>query len=129
MGCQKVTGFLASSLVGEGHRVTVIGSDTDRLNAIAKEASVKVVLSTGSLMEDLRDIDITTADMCLAVSEDDNWNTMAAQIASLIFHVPDVICLVEDPAREGFYRQQGIRVMCPTTVLTDVIKAALVNKK
>ena len=129
MGCDRVTNLLASSLVEEGHKVTVIASDADQLDTLSREAEVEVILSKGSLMEDLRAIDITSVDVFLALSDDDNWNAMAGQVASHIFHIPDVICHVEDPERQEFYHQLGIRAVCPTVVVADAIKSAMLERK
>lgn len=129
MGCAQISTLLALSLVNEGHKVTVVGSNADQLDMLSRESEVEVVLSKGSLMEDLRDIEITTVDAFLALSEDDNWNAMAGQVANHIFHIPDVVCHVNDPERQEFYRQLGIRAICPTVVVADAIKDALLKKK
>ena len=124
-GCEKVGWYLASSLAGEGHQVTVLDSSADSLDALSHDAEVQVVLSTGSLMEDLRSLDISEVDVFLALSDDDSWNAMAGQVASHIFHVPDVICHVGDPERQQFYKSLGITAICPTIVVADAIKDAL----
>ena len=128
VGSQRVARMLATSLAEDGHEVTLLGIDDEELEQMSDEQPVEVLLSSGSLMEDFRDVDIDSVDVCLAVSNDDNWNAMAAQVASSVFQVPKVICLVEEPEKEGFYRRLGIRTICPTTILADIISTAMVDE-
>ena len=125
LGCDTLGANLAAALAGEGHRITVMDTSPDRLETLPQEPHVEAVLGSESLMEDLRSIGINNVDVFLALSEDDNRNVMAAQVASHIFHVPDVICRIGDPQRERFYKGLGINVVCPTLVLVDNIKSAL----
>jgi trk system potassium uptake protein TrkA len=86
---------------------------------------IEAVLASESLMEDLRNVGMGGLDVFIALSEDDNKNALAAQIASHIFHVPNVICRIGDPAREKFYRELGMNVIAPTVLAADTIKRAL----
>jgi trk system potassium uptake protein TrkA len=127
MGSHKVANILATSMAQDGHEVTVLGTDGDHLEEISEDQPVDVLLSSGSIMEDFRDVDIDSMDVCLAASSDDNWNAMVAQVARSIFQVPKVICLVEEPDKEGFYRLLGIHTICPTIILSNIIKSAMVD--
>ena len=46
---------------------------------------------------------------------------MAAQVARLIFEVPEVICRIYDPVREDTYRRLGLTTVCPTTTISAII--------
>jgi len=50
----------------------------------------------------------------VAVTNGDNTNVMAAQLARDIFGVPRVICRIYDPLREEIYRGLGLETICPT---------------
>jgi trk system potassium uptake protein TrkA len=96
------------------------------LDSLARDGlQVEAVLASESLMEDLRNVGMGGLDVFIALSEDDNKNVMAAQIASHIFHVPNVICRIGDPAREKFYRELGMNVIAPTVLASDSIKRVL----
>ena len=125
LGCDELGSHLAASLASDGHRITVMDASPDRLDSLLQDPQVEAVLTSESLMEDLRSVGINNVDVFLALSEDDNRNVMAAQVASQIFHVPDVVCRIGDPQREKFYEGLGIRVVCPTVVVADSIKLAL----
>ena len=125
LGCDNLGTILAAELAREGHRMTVMDASPDRLDSLPQEPQVEAVLTTDSLMEDLRGVALSNVDVFLALTDDDNKNVMAAQVASHIFHVPEVICRIGDPQREAFYRGLGINVVCPTTAMVDSIKKGL----
>ena len=116
---------LAASLASENHNITVVDTSIERLNALPIGPNLEGVLASESLMEDLRSIDMNEVDAFLALSDDDNKNVAAAQIASHIFHVRDVVCRIGDPQREKAYRDMGINVVCPTLMLEETIKRGL----
>ena len=127
LGCDTLGSILAADLAREGHRMTVMDPNPDRLDSLRQEPQVDAVLTTDSLMEDLRGVALSNVDVFLALTDDDNRNVMAAQVASHIFHIPEVICRIGDPQREEFYRSLGIKVVCPTTAMVDTIKSGLNN--
>ena len=124
LGCERLGAHLVTALVAEGHGVAVMDTSPDRLNSLPREPQIEVVLASESLMEDLRRVGMNNVDVFLAVSEDDSQNVMAAQVASRIFHVPEVVCRVDDPERGQFYGTLGINVICPTAVHVDTLTGA-----
>ena len=125
LGCDTLGSILAADLAREGHRMTVMDPNPDRLDSLRQEPQVDAVLTTDSLMEDLRGVALSNVDVFLALTDDDNRNVMAAQVANHIFHIPEVICRIGDTQREEFYRSLGIKVVCPTTAMVDTIKSGL----
>ena len=125
MGYDSMGSYLASALDREGHSITVLDTNPKRADSLPEDLRTNVVPSSGSLMEDLRSLGMTNVDIALALSEDDNKNAMAAQIASHMFHVADVICRISDPQREAFYRDLGLNVVSPTQLLVDNIQRVL----
>ena len=113
------------SLASGGDRVTVMDPSPDRLTALAQHPGLDGVVTSESLMEDMSAVGMNHVDAFLALSDDDNRNAMAAQVASHIFHVRDVICRIGDPEREKFYQGLGINVFCPTVVSVDAVKQIL----
>ena len=115
----------------KGHAVTVL----DRLpSAFALSASRGVldsnfngnqVIGDGTDEEVLRRAGIEGMDAFVAVTDGDNRNIMAAQIAQHIFKVPRVVCRIVDPIRSSEYRKMGMTVFCPTIVGTDFVTSSL----
>ena len=125
LGCDFLGVRLASYLAQENHKITVIDVDGERLNALPENPNLQVFQASESLMFDLRRVGIANVDVFYAISDDDTRNAMAAQVATHIFRVSKVICRIDDPDRERFYKSIGINALCPTIVVVDTMKSAL----
>ncbi len=134
VGCGRVGSRLAAQLSEQGHDVTVIDRDQSKLNLAAQRgvldpATFKgdAVVGDGTDAEVLRRAGIEDADAFIAVTEGDNRNIMAAQIAQHVFKVPRVVCRIYDPVREEAYRKLGLSTFCPTVVGAERIYRMLVE--
>ena len=121
LGCDDLAVHLASSLATEGHEITVMDPEGSRLDVLPAGLQADAFACSDSLMEDLRVVGMSNVDVFIALSNDDNRNAMAAQAASHIFHVGNVICRIRDPERDKFYRGLGINVISPTPPMADAI--------
>lgn len=128
LGCDGLVVHLTETFANDGHTVTVMDTSPDRLDTLPRSPHVEAVLTTDSLMEDLRGVAINHVDAFLALSDDDNRNVLAAQVASHIFHVGEVICRVSDPERGKFYQGLGIKVVSPTLLMESTIKQAILAR-
>jgi trk system potassium uptake protein TrkA len=63
----------------------------------------------------------------MALTEGDNRNVMAAQLAKHVFNVPRVIAKINDPLRARAYRTLGLETICRTTILSDALVTAAVE--
>lgn len=122
LGCDNIGLHLASSLAGDGHKVTVMDDDAVLLGALPETTNVEAFLTSGSLMSDLPRAGMPRVDAFYAISDNDATNAMAAQMASHIFRVREVVCRIEDPEREKFYKGIGINTRCPTSVVVDSLR-------
>ena len=68
---------------------------------------------------------IEEADVFIALTQGDNRNVMATQIAKHIFNVPRVICRIYDPLRQELYNTLGLEAISPTTVFAQLLKEKL----
>ncbi len=121
MGCGRVGSYLARQLQEEGHQVTVIDNDSMSFDRLAPGFDVERVIGTGIDEDVLRRAGIEQADAFVAVTNWDNTNVMAAQVAKEIFGVRQVICRIYDPMREEIYRDLGLETFCPTVLGADQI--------
>ena len=83
------------------------------------------LLGNGLDEEALKRVGIEQADAFVAVTQGDNRNIMAAQIAKHIFKVPKVLCRIYDPLRRDLYNLLGLEAISPTTVFTQMLKEKL----
>ncbi|MGH2449725.1 MAG: NAD-binding protein [Candidatus Limnocylindria bacterium] len=125
IGCGRVGGFLAGLLDGAGHAVTVIDLDRGSFVHLPPDFKGTTLLGSGIDMEILRQAGVETTDALLGLTEGDNRNLMAAQIAHEIFGVKRVIAKVNDPIRARLYRERGITTFSRTTILGTLLEAML----
>jgi trk system potassium uptake protein TrkA len=128
MGCGRVGAQLASILAGEGHKITVLDINGQSFRRLSPNFSGTALLGDGTDQETLKKAGIEEADAFVAVTEGDNRNVMAAQIAKHIFKIPKVICRIYDPLRKDVYESIGIETISPTTVFAKLIKDRLLAK-
>jgi len=113
---------LARRLVRAGHDVTVIDRNSDSFARLGNDFPGTMILGVGIDEDVLRRAGIETADAFIAVSNGDNTNAMAAQIAKLVFKVPRVVARLYDPVREETYHTLGLmETICPTVMASDEI--------
>ena len=121
MGCGRVGGKLASMFDAAGHRVTVLDLDAYSFRRLPPTFSGTALIGNGTDEEMLRKAGIESADAFIALTQGDNRNVMAAQIAKHIFKVPRVICRIYDPLRKDIYEQLGLESISPTEVFADLL--------
>lgn len=120
MGCGRVGSQLAVRLDREGHRVSVIDVSTKSFGRLPETFRGLTVVGTGIDEDVLRQAGIESADAFVAVTEGDNRNIMAAQVAREIFGVTECVARIYDPAREEIYREIGLDTICPTKLVSSL---------
>jgi len=125
MGCGRVGAQIANMLDAEGHDVTVLDLDPTSFRRLPSSFKGKAMVGNGIDQDVLIRAGIQDADSFAAVTQGDNRNVMAAQIAKHIFNVPKVVCRIYDPIREEVYHSLGLETVSPTTVGARLIKEAL----
>jgi trk system potassium uptake protein TrkA len=127
MGCGRAGATLAAMLDSEGHKVTVLDIASSAFRRLPSNFGGAVVLGDGTDEDVLRNAGIAEADAFVVVTQGDNRNVMAAQIAHNIFHVPKVLCRIYDPLREHLYKSLGIQALCPTIIFSRLVRDILVS--
>jgi trk system potassium uptake protein TrkA len=121
MGCGRVGARIAGILDHNGHAVAVIDTDSRAFRRLPAEFKGETIIGTGIDEDVLRAAGIEEATAFIAVSNGDNRNIMAAQVARLVFEVPEVVCRIYDPVREDTYRRLGLTTVCPTTTVSAIV--------
>ncbi|GAH50938.1 unnamed protein product [marine sediment metagenome] len=125
MGCGRVGAQLAALLDADGHSVTVLDNDAYSFRRLPANFGGTALLGNGLDQEVLKKAGIEEADAFFVVTQGDNRNVMAAQIAKHIFNVPKVICRIYDPLRRDIYQALGLEAISPTTVFAQILKEKL----
>jgi trk system potassium uptake protein TrkA len=121
VGCGRVGSTLAENLDADGHDVTIFDIRTsafDRLPATFKGAAIR---GDGTDEDVLRRGGVDGADVFLALTEGDNRNVMAAQMAQESLDIPQVVAKVNDPVRAAAYAELGLATICRTNIMVDHI--------
>ena len=125
MGCGRVGAQLAELLEADGHSVTVLDTDAYSFRRLPPNFSGTALIGNGLDQEVLKKAGIEKADAFVAVTQGDNRNVMAAQIAKHIFNVPKVTCRIYDPLRQDLYQTLGLDGISPTTIFAHILKEKL----
>jgi trk system potassium uptake protein len=125
MGCGRVGAQLASLLDKQGHQVTTIDVDAYSFRRLPPDFSGTALIANGVNQEALEKAGIKEADAFVAVTQGDNRNIMACQIAKHVFRVPRVLCRIYDPLRRDIYAKLGLNALSPTTIFAEMLKEQL----
>ena len=129
LGCGRVGATLAMDLDRAGHNVTIIDASNDAFQRLESDFRGERIVGNGVDEEILRRAGLARADAFAAVTNGDNRNIMASQMAKEIFHVKKVVCRIYDPRRQNTYEKLGLESICPTLVGADMLLAAVNGKK
>ena len=122
MGCGRVGAQLAGLLDADGHAVTILDTDAYSFRRLPPKFGGTALIGNGINEEALKRAGIEEADAFVAVTQGDNRNVMATQIAKHIFNVPKVICRIYDPLRQELYSTLGLETFSPTTIFAQILK-------
>ncbi len=121
LGCGRVGSTLARSMHKDGHNVTVVDLVSESFRRLGSKFKGQRVVGNGVDEDVLKRAGIESCDLFVAVTQGDNRNIMAAQIAQSVYNVPKVVTRINDPIRADAYRQHGIVTICGTTILSGLI--------
>lgn len=121
MGCGRVGARLAEILDAQGHEVVVLDINLRSFDRLPPGFKGVALLGDGTDEEVLRKAGIEQADAFIAVTQGDNRNVLACQIASKVFNVPRVLCRIYDPLRRELYESLGLVAVSPTVVMSDLL--------
>jgi trk system potassium uptake protein TrkA len=121
MGSGRVGARVSAILDQNGHNVCVIDTDASAFRRLGAKFGGDTLIGTGIDEDVLRRAGIERADVFIAVTNGDNRNIMAAQVAKTVFDVGQVVVRIYDPVREDTYRRLGLNTVCPTTTISALI--------
>ncbi|MDD5189800.1 MAG: TrkA family potassium uptake protein [Dehalococcoidales bacterium] len=125
MGCGRVGATLAGLLDAEGHNITVLDLDSYSFRRLPAGFKGKALVGNGIDEDALRKAGIEQADAFFAITQGDNRNILASQIAKHTFNVKRVICRIYDPLRQELYESLGLESISPTVIFADILKKKL----
>lgn len=119
VGCGRVGSQLATLLSVEGHNVTVIDKDAEAFRRLGTTFNGVTVRGLGFDEDVLEQAGAREADAFAAVTNLDNTNLMAAEVARKLFGVRHAVARLYNPVRERTYQQLGLDYVCGTTLVAE----------
>jgi len=129
VGCGRVGSELAKLLSSEGHNVVVIDRSQTSFERLGRTFNGLTLVGNGFDLELLKTAGITQAGAFCAVTNGDNTNLVAAQVAKKIFNVPKVIARVYDPKRANVYKALGLDVISGTILFASMLRDKIVESR
>ncbi|MCX7918391.1 MAG: TrkA family potassium uptake protein [bacterium] len=128
LGCGRVGARLASQLDAEGHKVTIIDENRQAFQHLDENFKGTILVGHGLDDAVIREAELTKIDAFIAVTNSDNMNLMAAQFVKEKFGINRSIARVYDPKRAAAFKEIGIITVCPTIMITEMLKETLFPK-
>ena len=125
IGCGRLGANLANTLSDEGGNVLIIDKSKDAFRKLSPSFGGLSITGDALDLDVLQEAQIHKASVVVAVTNSDNANIMAAQIARELFQIKRVIARLYDPERECVYREFGIDTICPAILSAKEIDKIL----
>ncbi len=129
LGCGRVGAMLATMMDAKGHKVSIIDYSSESFRRLDPKFGGETVVGNGIDEDILIRAGIKEADAFAAVTNGDNRNIMASQVAKEIFNIKKVVCRIYDPIRQSTYTELGLETICPTVVGAQMLFEALLDGK
>lgn len=128
IGCSQVGAKLASLLSQEGNDVVIVDKKREAFKKIGQGFNGLTIVGDGFDEEVLKEAGIEQANVFVAVTDNDNINIVAAQVAKKIYNVPRVLVRIYDAEREDLYQQLGLEVIGTTSLMAGLIKEKIMGE-
>ncbi len=94
LGAGQVGGTVAANLTSENNDITVIDTDPQILQALQDRLDLRTITGNATYPEVLERAGADDADMIIAVTDSDEANMVACQVAATLFNTPSKIARV-----------------------------------
>ena len=127
LGAGQVGTTVAEVLASEANDITIIDRDAERLRALQDHLDIRTVLGHASHPDVLKKAGAEDVDLILAVTNSDETNMIACQVAYTLFHTPTKIArvrAVEYLNNRQLFCQEALPIdvlISPEQLVTDSI--------
>ena len=128
MGCGRVGSSLASKLDDENHSVTILDLDSHSFRRLPGNFKGTAMVGSGTDQGTLDRAGASNANMFIALTQGDNRNLTAVQIAKHIYGVPRVISRVYDDNRAKIFEKLGVETFSSTGIISNMMHDIIANK-
>ncbi|MEO5918824.1 MAG: TrkA family potassium uptake protein [Candidatus Limnocylindrales bacterium] len=125
IGSGRVGAVLAEAYDSAGHDVIILDVSARAFDRLPAEFHGTAIRGDGTDEDSLLRAGVADADAFLALTEGDNRNVMACQVATEKFGITNVIAKINDPVRAAAYADLGLAVLCRTTMQAEAVTTYL----
>ena len=125
VGCGRVGAAMARTLEAGGHDVTIVDLVTRAFDRLPAAFRGNAVRGDGTDEDTLRRAGAEDADLFLSLTEGDNRNVMAAQLAAEALGARKTVAKINDPVRAEAYAHLGIASLCRTNLMMSAVLGAV----
>ena len=133
LGAGQVGSSVATNLASEANDITVVDEDAAVLQDLQDRLDIRTVIGLASHPDTLMQAGADDADMIIAVTNSDETNMIACQVAYTLFHTPTKIARVrsvEYLRYQRLFSQEALPVdvlISPEQLVTDYIQRLIEN--
>lgn len=131
LGANRVGATLAENLAKEANSVTVVDPDAEALRDLKDHIDIATTTGQASYPDVLRNAGAEDADMLIAVTDSDEINLVACQIAYSLFRTPKKICRLRSNSyvnAEKLFSPEAIPIdvmISPEQIVSHYIKSLI----
>ncbi len=130
MGGGKVGYYLGRTLLEEGHEITIVESNPEVHAMVSRQLDCPVIFGDGSTHAVLEKAGAGRCDVFVGVTNHDQDNLIACQVAKREFGAPKAIARVKNPKNEWIMQQLGVDVtVSSTAIISSLIESELPTHK
>lgn len=123
MGHGKLIYFLARQLTSQGHTLTLICRDAEEAKTLSRQFKAVVLWGDGSDPHLLQEAEAYRAKSFLALTDQDEDNLVACQVAKQQFDVHHTLALVGDPDNQSLFQTLGVSIaVSATEIIANLIQ-------
>ena len=133
LGAGQVGSSLAENLTSEANDITIIDKDEKTLLALQDRLDLRTISGHASHPDILRAAGADDADMLIAVTDSDETNMIACQVAYTVFHTPTKIARVRALgylSHPQLFQQEALPVdvlISPEQLITEYIESLITH--
>ncbi len=117
LGCGRLGERVAKKMEKDkNNTVIVMDKNSNALNRLGKDFTGQIIQADGTDMQEYTEVMKEKTDIFIALTNSDNTNIMAAEIAKQKYKASTAIARVDDPIRAKAFEELGILTFCPTTL-------------
>lgn len=125
-GCGRVGAQLAEQLSDQGHDVVIVDTDEAAFQRLGTAFNGEALVGDITDKDMLVRAGVERADAMAAVTQSDNANLMAVQLATVLYDVPHTVARLFNPQRERSYHKMGVRYVSETSMIVAALRNDLV---